>query len=199
MRGRHLTRAIKVRVPNNRVDVFSGQGHAFDSHITEAVEREFRDEDPLSLDHENVRTFRGSISFGIEPSFMEDFRESQGDSTFEILWSLDFRDTGEVLPEVVNRLALGRMEDVLDGETFDVSNGLAGLRNKNGGIEIPLLDMQFLSRRNEILMLPIIDSGRTDKTFLGFPRKVRGDDFVSDREFRERGGFIPIADVVTLA
>ena len=73
MRSRHLTCSLQVRVADDRVDVFSGQGHAFDSHITEAVEREFRDEDPLSFDHENVRAFRGSIAFGIEPSFMEDF------------------------------------------------------------------------------------------------------------------------------
>ena len=163
------------------------------------MEREFGDENSLPLDHENIRAFRGSISFGIEPSFMEDFRESQGDSTFEILWSLDFRDTGEVLPEVVNRLALGRMEDVLDGETFDVSNGLAGLRNKNGGVEFPLLDMQVFQRRYKILVFPVVDSGRTDETFLSLPRKIRDDGFVSNREFRERGGLFPITDVVALA
>ena len=163
------------------------------------MEREFGDEDPFSLDNENIRAFRGSISFGVKPSFVENFRESQGDSTFEILRGLDFRDTGEVLPKVVNRLALGGMEDVLDGETFDVSNGLAGLRDKNGGIEFPLLDMQVFQWRYKILMLPIIDSGRTDETFLSLPRKVRDDGFVSDREFRERGGLFPITDVVALA
>ena len=130
---------------------------------------------------------------------MEDFRESQGDSAFEIFRGPDFRDTGEVLAKVVNRLALGGMEDVLDGETFDVPNGFAGLRNKNGRVEFPLLDMQVIQWRYKILVLPVVDPGRTDETFLSLPRKIRDDGFVSDREFRERGGLFPITDVVTLA
>lgn len=70
MRRRYNARAAEVRVADDCVYVFLWKNDPLDPHVTESVEREFGNEDPFSLDHENVCAFGASITFGIKSAFV---------------------------------------------------------------------------------------------------------------------------------
>lgn len=123
----------------------------------------------------------------------------QGDGAFKAGRGDDLGHASEILAKVIDRLAAWGLQDGCDGETFNVADRLARLRDEDGRIKIPLLDMKHGTWGNEILIFPIIDAGGTDEALSGLPRKVRRDRHVADKKFREGGRLIPITDVVAVS
>ena len=103
-------------MPRERKDALFGQLAARKLHVAEAVKGEFGRIRHASPASERIRRFGVAQVFRIEIAVHQQLAETHGERAFKAFGRRDLRNARNVLAEIVDEIAVGSADDLLDGQ-----------------------------------------------------------------------------------